>query len=175
MLAAASLLLPLRWLLALLLAVTVHEAGHFAAINLVGGEIHKISFRWIGAEINTGMLPPWQEFLCSIAGPLAGSSLILTARIFPEAAVCGLMQTFFNLIPIYPLDGGRALRALCLCFWTDAVAEKIFSSAEWLLSIALIVYCIQNIVHENQMILSGMLLYFLVFRLTIRKISCKGQ
>lgn len=175
MLAAAALLLPMRWLLAFMLSVTVHETGHLIAISLVGAEIREISFRGIGAEINTGVLLPWQELLCSIAGPLAGSFLIFAVRIFPEAAVCGLMQTVFNLLPVYPLDGGRSLRALFFCFWEDSLAQRLFSITEFVLNIGLILYCVRNIVSEKQNILSSMLLCFLVFRLIIRKIPCKER
>lgn len=65
------------------------------------------------AEIHTGPLEDSQELLCSLAGPVGSFSLFFLSHWLPKTAFCGVIQGMFNLLPIFPLDGGRALRC-CL-------------------------------------------------------------
>ena len=74
--------------------------------------------------METSPMTPGREALCALAGPLGSFLLLLLARHFPEAAVCGIVQGGYNLIPIYPLDGGRILRCLLpekICRWTEII------------------------------------------------------
>ena len=71
-----------------------------------------------------------RELLAVLAGP-AGSLLLLSLyRVLPRVAVCAAVQGFYNLLPIEPLDGGRALR-LCLEHWCQHRAEKIMTLARF--------------------------------------------
>ena len=106
------LLLPLRIVTGVLLAAVVHEWGHLAAIRLSGGAVLSIGLRAGGGRSVTAPLERMQELLCALAGPLAGLLTVFAWRAFPELALAGLVQTFFNLLPVYPLDGGRAWRAV---------------------------------------------------------------
>ncbi len=107
------LLFPLRFLAGVLLAAAVHECGHLLAIRLTGGRIHRLELRAGGARIVADPMEPGKEILCALAGPAAGVMTILAWRAFPELALAGLVQTAFNLLPVYPLDGGRVLRNIC--------------------------------------------------------------
>ena len=107
------LLFPLRFLVGVLLAAAVHELGHLSAIRLTGGRVHGIWLHGGGARIETDPMEPGQAILCALAGPGAGALTVLVWRWFPELAVAGLVQTIFNLIPIYPLDGGQVARNIC--------------------------------------------------------------
>lgn len=97
-----------------LLAAGVHELGHALAVVLCRGRILRLSLGASGARMETTPLSYRQEVLCALAGPLAGLSLLLVRRYAPWLALWGLMQSLYNLLPVYPLDGGRALRALLL-------------------------------------------------------------
>ena len=115
-LAAVWLLIPpLRLLFSWAVAVAVHEFGHMLAVRCCGGQIHRIRVLPLGMELGIAPLPPQQEFLCALAGPAAGILLLPFLRWIPELALFGLLQTVCNLLPIYPLDGGRALR--CITEW----------------------------------------------------------
>ena len=113
MLALMVLLFPLRVLAGILLAAAAHELGHLLALRLCGGRIEGVFLRAWGAKIKAAPLPPGRELLCILAGPAAGALTLLARNWFPELALAGLLQTGFNLLPIYPLDGGRAVRNIC--------------------------------------------------------------
>ena len=113
MLGLAVLLLPLRVLLGIVLAAAVHELGHLTAMYFLGVPVLGSVFRPSGARIEAGPMEPGEEVICALAGPVAGAVTIFVWRWFPELAVAGLVQTVFNLIPIYPLDGGRVARNIC--------------------------------------------------------------
>ena len=107
------LLFPLRFLVGVLLAAAVHELGHLTAIRLTGGRVRGIWLHAGGARIETETMEPGQAILCALAGPGAGALTVLAWRWFPELAVAGMIQTVFNLIPVYPLDGGQVARNIC--------------------------------------------------------------
>ena len=109
----AVLLLPLRVLLGVVLAAAVHEIGHLTAMYFLGVPVLGIVFRPSGARIEAGPMEPGVEVICALAGPVAGAVTIFAWKWFPELAVAGLVQTVFNLIPIYPLDGGQVARNIC--------------------------------------------------------------
>ena len=112
-LALMLLLFPVRFLAGVLLAALCHELGHILAVKLSGGCILTIRLRSFGARIEASPLPPGRAALCALAGPAAGALTIFAYKVFPELALAGLVQTVFNLLPVYPLDGGRALRNIC--------------------------------------------------------------
>ena len=130
------LTLPLPWLAGAVAAAGIHEAGHLLAIRLLGAPMSKIRVGCRGAKIHTCFSDPWREFLCAAAGPAAGLLLLLAARWFPRIAVCGLVQSIYNLLPVYPLDGGRMLFCV-LERMAPGKAEKLTQAAgqgmAWLL------------------------------------------
>ena len=107
------LLFPFRFLAGVLLAVAVHELGHLTAIRLTGGRVRGIWLHAGGARIETAPMEPGLAIRCALAGPGAGALTVFAWRWFPELAVAGLVQTIYNLIPIYPLDGGQVARNIC--------------------------------------------------------------
>ena len=112
-LALMLLLFPLRFLVGVLLAALIHELGHLLALKIAGGRVLSIRLRSCGARIEAAPMSPGRTALCALAGPAAGALTIFAWKTFPELALAGLVQTVFNLIPVYPLDGGRALRNIC--------------------------------------------------------------
>ena len=107
------LLFPLRFLLGILTAALVHELGHILALRLLGGRVQGIRLHSCGARIEAAPMETGRAAICALAGPAAGAVCILAWRWFPDLALAALVQTVFNLIPVYPLDGGRAVRNIC--------------------------------------------------------------
>ena len=100
-------------------AAAIHEAGHCLAVKLCGGSIHALSLTVRGAVLQTTPLSYRQEAICALAGPCAGFLLLLLVRLFPWLAFWGLIQGIYNLLPVYPMDGGRALRCALLSRWAS--------------------------------------------------------
>ncbi len=95
-----------------LLAGAIHELAHMGAVYLLGGRILSITVAPMGTVLNSSPMLRFRGALASLAGPMGSLCLTWFARCFPEMAVCGLIQGLFNLLPVYPLDGGRVARCL---------------------------------------------------------------
>ena len=104
------LVLPLQWVVAAAVAAGVHELCHGCAICLCGGRIHSLTLGSNGAAMDIEPLSVGRELICALAGPIGGLCLLLLARWIPRVALCAAVQSLYNLLPVYPLDGGRALR-----------------------------------------------------------------
>ena len=123
--AVLLLILPLRWLLSALFAGLFHELWHYLAIRLVGGEVEAVVIRPAGASMITTPLEHRQELICVLAGPAGSITLVCFARIMPVVALCALFQAVFNLLPIFPLDGGRALQCAMAIFCPRKQTDKL--------------------------------------------------
>ena len=124
-LALFLLLLPIQWILAAVLAAGFHELCHAGMIRLCGGRILSVRIGVNGAVMETEPMSTGKELLCALAGPAGGLLLILAARWFPRIAVCGVIHSLYNLLPLYPLDGGRALQCGMELLFPPAVAKRI--------------------------------------------------
>ncbi len=130
------LILPLRWILGICAAAFFHEVSHILAVQLCGGDIQGIILTPMGARIDLLPLSPAQEFFCAAAGPSTSILIALLGWRLPVFALGGLIQGLYNLLPLYPNDGGRMLHALCHIF-CPGVGRYIIPITE-MLTVALI-------------------------------------
>jgi len=109
--------------------IFVHELGHVIELRRQGVPASAPLFiPFLGAVIGMKQLPDdaWKEARVALAGPILGSVGAVAFWIAGEAAdsdvlvglaFVGFFLNLFNLIPIVPLDGGRAVGALHPAFW----------------------------------------------------------
>jgi len=124
------LLVPIRLLFAAAVSAAIHELFHIAAICFMGIQIHSIHIGVRGARIHTEPMTGKEELLCSLAGPLSGFLLLFLFRRMPVIALTGAIQSLYNLLPLYPTDGGRALQCCAKLILPHGAADKMIYTAE---------------------------------------------
>jgi Zn-dependent protease len=123
------------FILTLFLCVLLHEMGHSVAAKRYGIRTRDITLYPIGGVAQLERIPenPRQEFVVALAGPAVNvaiaaglyfvlrltsslqpvSELGVTKGLFLERVmVANIFLVAFNLLPAFPMDGGRALRAV---------------------------------------------------------------
>lgn len=104
--------LPLRWLIAVGASIAFHELCHYFAIRLCGAQVYGLHITAAGITMHTSPLSPGKLLFCALAGPIGGLALFMLAFSVPRLAICALAHSIFNLLPLAPMDGGRALESL---------------------------------------------------------------
>lgn len=118
--------LDLGFCLRFLCCALWHEGGHLAVMKLCGVPVSGFSLSAAGAVIETAFYDEKKEFLCAAAGPLAGAVLgCFLLRVEPKTAMISMLLSLVNLLPVYPLDGGRMLRALLLRRFSAVRTERL--------------------------------------------------
>ncbi len=111
-----------------LLALIVHEAGHLLAMRIGGIPVYGFRLSAAGAVIQGGFVGYRQEIACAVMGPV-GSILLamLSFRQIPKLAMLSVALAGVNLLPVYPLDGGRILRGILLLHVEQGRAEQVLN------------------------------------------------
>jgi Zn-dependent protease len=132
--AAYALLWGWQFGVGLVLLLLVHEMGHVLEARRQGLPTSAPMFiPFLGAFITMKQMPEnaWREAQVALAGPIIGSLGAAAAWGLGEAldseflvalAFVGFLLNLFNLLPIVPLDGGRAVAALHPAIWLVGLA-----------------------------------------------------
>jgi Zn-dependent protease len=127
--AAYAWLWGLPFAIGFVLLIFVHELGHVIELRRQGVPASAPLFiPFLGAVIGMKQLPDdaWKEARVALAGPILGSvgaavcwgiGAALDSDLLIALAFVGFFLNLFNLIPIVPLDGGRAAAALHPAIW----------------------------------------------------------
>lgn len=124
-LAVAIILLPVRLVFSWVIAVAVHEFAHYLALKLTGVDVYKIRVSLSGVRMGVDELSGWRAVVCSLAGPIGGLLPLIIRRWMPCTAICATLHSCYNLIPIFTLDGGRALEAVLVKVLGNRVGDRV--------------------------------------------------
>lgn len=159
------------FVLVLFICVVLHEYGHALAARRYGIRTEDIILSPIGGIARLHHLPdkPWQEIVIAIAGPAVNIVVaailsivlfvILDQPLLPTVLQDELMTPVdftrsvigvnvalfaFNLVPAFPMDGGRILRALLSIPWGRARGTQYASWIGKILAVGFIAIAIYN-------------------------------
>lgn len=110
----------------------IHELGHLFAGVLLGMKPEKLELMPFGLSVSFKLYPKdynkkigksnlleIKKILVAVAGPLTNCIIVIISKtgriVFLDNEIfiyANLLIMLFNLIPIYPLDGGRILKSL---------------------------------------------------------------
>ncbi len=106
-------------------SAAAHELGHVAACWLLGGRLISFRVSMAGAELRAEFFSFWSEVVSVLAGPAVNLALMAAFwSVKPQVALVNLCLAAYNLLPVYPLDGGRVLY-LFLFRWWPGVADRV--------------------------------------------------
>lgn len=143
-----AVILGLAFIILLFVCVVLHEFGHALAARAFGINTPDITLLPIGGIARLERMPdkPWQELVVALAGPavnvvIAFALYVVVGRFFglgdlqemaagrgnllTQLLAINVILVAFNLLPAFPMDGGRVLRALLAMRMKHAHATRI--------------------------------------------------
>lgn len=149
----------------------LHEFGHLLTGVLLGMKPEKMEIMPYGVSISFKLTPKdynhkircgnqleLKKVLVALAGPITniimiGIILQMNMNVFEGlmAIYANLLLVIFNLIPIYPLDGGRIVKGILHIFWGKKKAEKYTNRLSFITLMlitfmaSIVIYQVENI------------------------------
>jgi Zn-dependent protease len=152
--------------------VVLHELGHALAARRYGVSTADITLLPIGGVARLQRIPenPAEELVVAIAGPMVnvvivgllfllgvripGAShepeFLVDARFLPKLLYVNAFLVLFNMLPAFPMDGGRVLRALLALRMDYARATRLAARIGQFMAI---VFCYFGLTSGNPMLL----------------------
>jgi len=160
-------------IMSLFFCVVLHEFGHAFSARYYGVGTRDITLSPIGGIARLNQMPekPIQEFMVALAGPLVNIAIAILIALglwlfspnflpegnssmaetfssrtnfFPILLGLNVIMAVFNLIPAFPMDGGRMLRSLLSMKLGRLKATRIASIVGRILAVAFLAYAIYN-------------------------------
>jgi len=146
-----EVLTGILFILALFLCVVLHEYGHALTARRYGIKTRDITLYPIGGVARLERMPdkPIEELWVALMGPmvnvviavllyvylaLTGSLVplsqltVASGNFFERLMTVNIFLVLFNLIPAFPMDGGRVLRAILAMFMDYVRATQVAAS-----------------------------------------------
>jgi stage IV sporulation protein FB len=153
--------------LVVFICVVLHELGHSLQARRFGIRVRDIVLLPIGGMARAERIPekPWQEIAIAISGPLVNFILagllivVMWVRAEPLDFEDGFMTTLilinlvlgtFNLVPAFPMDGGRILRGLLATQLSYVKATRVAKDVGQTIAL---VFAVLGFVYTNLVVL----------------------
>lgn len=162
----------------LVLCLLMHEAGHaYTAINL-GTPIRGIKLFMLGgmAMMTDRPRKAWKEFAIAIAGPLVSVALWILlsspkwlgvtsvwAFLLAKLGFYNFIIAVFNMVPAFPLDGGRVFRSIVWGICRNALlATKIAVRVSEVIVAIYLIFSLMNIAQIGANIMWNVVIGFFI-------------
>jgi Zn-dependent protease/predicted transcriptional regulator len=140
-----SSLLHVLFVMAVFATIVLHELGHALTAKHFGVRTRDITLYPIGGIARLDRIPsrPFHELCVALAGPMVNLAIglclfaaldfrhvwpawpeVLPGSMIASFAATNVFIALFNLLPAFPMDGGRALRALLALRWGTVTATR---------------------------------------------------
>lgn len=147
------------YILCIAFSVLLHEYGHVIAAQCFGIKTNAIIMTPIGGLAGMEAYPdrPWKRFVVAVAGPLVSLFLFIFFTIlFAQhaewdanhggfLAILSRVNYYimlFNLLPIYPMDGGQIMHSIFSTLFRQQSADKLTLRFSQLLAVGLLSYAV---------------------------------
>lgn len=150
--------------------IFVHECGHFVTGKILGFQVKRIEIYPYGGcskleyDIN---VPLWKEFLVLVMGPITQTVFVFFVS-YSKIAMESYFYYYhyfiliFNLLPIYPLDGGRLLHlffAYFISYFQSLKSVFYFSIFFYSCFFFYVIFFQRNLIFLLMIILLGLKVY----------------
>ena len=146
--------LPITYVVALFISILLHEIGHAFMAKKYGYNVDNIEIGLFAGQANMNINSISERHMINIVGAGPWVNLVLISlslfayaafpcQFFNSMYIVNLFLFIFNIIPIFPLDGGRILRSILILKTKDR--EKSITISAWIsliFSILLLVFYI---------------------------------
>ena len=167
--------------LVLAVSITLHELGHALTARVFGYETHDITLSLLGGCASLVGMPrkAYQEFLVALAGPLVSFALVgigwaaVTFLPIENDWLLGvLVYVFwmnlilgaFNLLPGFPMDGGRIFRSVARIFTTRVKATYAAMAVGRVFAVLLAVRGVYSIITRGPWGFVSVLIAWMIWR-----------
>ncbi len=152
-----SVAIAVGFIIAVFACIVFHELGHALTARRFGVRTSDITLLPIGGVARLERIPerPWQELLIALAGPAVNVVIVAILGLlgvrFPQISpanpelkageflpILMMFNAFmaaFNMLPAFPMDGGRVLRALLALRLPYARATRLAASVGQVMAI----------------------------------------
>lgn len=164
---SGNIILFINYLLALLL----HEMAHLLVAGQRGYSLKQVKLDMFGLAVDLNeKIDDKDQFAINIAGPICNLLLsvfcVATYWLIPSSYIylntfcfCNLMLAIFNLLPVYPLDGGKIFRAMIK-------SDKVYKALDLVIRYSLACLCIFAFIFSCRNVPNLLLLVLSIFFIT---------